>query len=76
MRMSGNKYSRAMGSIFANGAAFAVSYGISLVLTPYLTEYMGTEACGFVTLAKQLAQYAAIITMTLDSFAASHSTIE
>ncbi len=76
MRMSGNKYSRAMGSIFANGAAFAVSYGISLVLTPYLTEYMGTEACGFVTLAKQLAQYAAIITMTLDSFAARHITIE
>lgn len=58
------------------GLAFVVSYGISLVLTPYLTERVGTEAYGFVSLARQCAQYAAIITMTLDSFAARHIAME
>ena len=57
------------------GLAFVVNYGINLVLTPYITENLGTEAYGFVSLAKQFAQYATIITTALDSFAARYIAI-
>ena len=76
MRMTKGKYSQAMRTMGVTGLAFALSYGISLVLTPYLTEKVGAEAYGFVSLARQCAQYALIITMALDSFAARHIALE
>ena len=58
--------------MLTTGMAFIVNYGINLVLTPYLTNHVGTEGYGFVSLARQFAQYASILTMALDSFAARH----
>lgn len=52
--------------------AYLVNYGITLVLTPYITKTVGTEAYGFVTMAKQFVQYAAIVTTALNTFAARY----
>ena len=59
-------------TILVTGLAYAVSYGITLVLTPYITRTVGTEAYGFVTLAKQFTQYAAIVTTALNVYAARY----
>jgi len=58
--------------MFTIGAAYVVNYGITLVLTPYITNTVGTEAYGFVSLAKQFAQYAVIITTALNTYAARY----
>lgn len=54
----------------------AVNYIISLILTPYITENIGTEAYGFVSLAKTFANYASIFTVALNSFSARYISIE
>lgn len=54
------------------GLAYVVNYGITLLLTPYITNRIGTDAYGFVTLAKQFAQYATIITTALNVYAARY----
>ena len=59
-------------TMLATCLAYAVSYGITLVLTPYITNTVGTEAYGFVTMAKQFAQYAAIATTALNTYAARY----
>ena len=56
--------------------AVALNYAISLLLTPYITETIGTEAYGFVSLAKTFANYAAIFTVALNSFAARYISVE
>lgn len=62
-------------TIIVSGLAFVVNYGISLILTPYITTHVGTEAYGFVSIARQFAQYATIITIALNSFASRHITV-
>lgn len=52
--------------------AMAINYGISLILTPYITETLGTEAYGFVSLAKTVSNYGIIITTCLNSYAGRH----
>lgn len=74
--MNGNKYLHLIKTIFITGFAFIINYGINLVLTPFITNNVGTEAYGFVSLAKQFAQYATIITTALNSFASRYITIE
>ncbi len=69
-------YKRKLGHIFhtlgTTGLAYMVNYGTLLVLTPYITETVGTEAYGFVSLAKQFAQYAVIVTTALNTYAARY----
>ncbi len=71
-----NKYLKLIWTILVTGLAFAVNYGINLVLTPYIIKNVGTEAYGFVSLAKQFAQYAMIITTALNSFASRYIAID
>ena len=59
-------------TLLLSGVAYVVNYGILLVLTPYITRSIGTEAYGFVTLAKEFSQYAAILTMALNTYAARY----
>ena len=59
-------------TMLVTGLAYAVNYGITLVLTPYITRTVGTEAYGFVTLAKQFTQYATIVTTALNTYAARY----
>ena len=59
-------------TLLLSGVAYVVNYGILLVLTPYITRSIGAEAYGFVTLAKEFSQYAAILTMALNTYAARY----
>lgn len=69
---SKRKFAHILLTMFTTGAAYVVNYGITLVLTPYITNTVGTEAYGFVSLAKQFAQYAVIITTALNTYAARY----
>jgi O-antigen/teichoic acid export membrane protein len=55
--------------------AMAINYIISFLLTPYITTNVGTEAYGFVTLAKTISNYGIIITGCLNAYAARYITI-
>lgn len=55
--------------------ALLINYLISFLLTPYITENIGTEAFGFVTLAKTISNYGIIITGCLNAFSARYITI-
>ena len=57
-------------TLLLSGIAYIVNYGILLVLTPFITRTIGAEAYGFVTLAKEFSQYATILTMALNTYAA------
>ncbi len=50
-----------------------IAYGMSVVinffLSPYITETLGVEANGFVTLANQVVGYVSIVTVALNSMA-------
>ncbi len=56
--------------------AMTVNYLIMFLLTPYITTYLGTEAYGFVSLAKTVSNYGIIITGCLNTYAARYITIE
>lgn len=56
--------------------AAVVNYGILLVITPYITENLGTEAYGFVTLAKTFANYATVVTVAINAVATRYITVE
>lgn len=55
--------------------AMGINYLISLFLTPYITEHLGTEIYGFVTMAKTFANYGIIITSCLNAFAARYIVV-
>ena len=69
---SGNKYVRMAMSIFTTGGAFGINLLIQLFITPYITKTVGTDAYGFVSLAKNFAQYTMIITIALNAFASRY----
>lgn len=63
-------------SVIFSFFAVALNYLISLILTPFITENIGTEAYGFVSLAKTFANYASIFTVALNAFSARYISIE
>ena len=63
-------------SVFFSFFAVVLNYLISLVITPFITENIGTEAYGFVSLAKTFANYASIFTIALNSFSSRYISIE
>lgn len=56
--------------------AAIINYGISFIITPFVTNTLGTEAYGFVSLANSFANYASIVTVAVNSIAARYITIE
>ncbi len=62
-------------TILVSGMAFGINYLINFFLTPYITDNIGTEAYGFVTLTKSFASYALIITTALNSYASRFITV-
>lgn len=52
-----------------------LSIGINFSLTPYITNAVGAEAYGFVSLAKTFTSYANIFMIALNSFAARYLSI-
>lgn len=63
-------------TLFLSVIAMTVNYLIILMLTPYITTYLGTEAYGFVSLAKTVSNYGIIITGCLNTYAARYITVE
>ncbi len=70
-----NKYVRLLQTVAASGGALIVNTLITLILVPVVTDKLGSDAYGFVTLGKNIAQYAAMITAVLNSFAARYIVI-
>lgn len=63
-------------SITFSFIAVAINYLITFFLTSFVTNALGAEAYGFVSLAKTFASYASIITVAINSFAARYISIE
>ena len=72
--MEGKK--KILGTVIASGFAFAINYFINFFLTRYITNKIGTDAYGFVTLAKTMTSYALIATLALNSYASRFISIE
>ncbi len=70
------KHIKLLRTIGVTGAAYVINYLITLFLTPYVTENIGTDAYGFVSFAKNIAQYATYVTMALNSLAGRYISIE
>lgn len=75
LRLGNGKYARLVRAVLTTGGAFILNYLIQMLLTPYITKTVGTEAYGFVALAKNFAQYAAVITAALNSFASRYIAV-
>lgn len=71
----GNSNKKLFQTIFISGCAMGIYYVISLVLTPFITENVGVEAYGFVTLSKNFATYAGVFTIALNSYAVRYIAI-
>lgn len=63
-------------NMFANLIAFGVQFIINIVLTPYITETLGSDAYAFVPLSNNIASYATIITIAISSMASRFISIE
>lgn len=63
-------------NIAANLAVFAITIIISLFVTPIIVEALGGEAYGFVSLAGNFVNYAALATVALNAMAGRFISIE
>lgn len=70
------KYKKIFLTIGIAVGAFVINYCINFFLTPYITDNVGTEAYGYVSLAKTLASYANIITVALNGYASRFIAVE
>ena len=73
--MAKGNTTRFLSTIACAGLAVVINYLISLALAPYITETLGTDAYGFISLAKTFSQYAIIFTGALNSYAARFISI-
>ena len=63
-------------TLLTTGAATLLAFAINFFVTPFITEILGVEAYGFVSLANTFIGYAGIVTTALDSFATRYIAIE
>ena len=71
-----SKGKRLIVTLMSSGMATAMSFVVSFFLTPFITNMLGTEAYGFVTLSKNFVSYAVIISTALDSYATRYIAME
>lgn len=57
------------------GLSSIIGYFVTMFLTSYITENIGIEAYGFVSIAKTVVNYGGIITIALTSFVVRYITI-
>ncbi len=70
-----NKKYRTAKTIVISGMSVVLSYFINLFLTSFLTENVGVDAYGYVSIAKTFVSYAGIITIALTAFIVRYITI-
>ena len=63
------KKNKVMINVTAALITFLVTLGINFFVTPYITNRVGAEAYGFVSLAINFTSYASIITLAINSMA-------
>lgn len=56
--------------------AGVLNYGISLVLTPYITNRLGAEAYGFVSMSFSFSNYVTIVTVAINAMATRFIAVE
>ena len=59
---------RLIKTILFSSVSVALSYLINFFLTPYITDRLGTEAYGFVSLSRTTVSYASIVTVAFTAF--------
>ncbi|MCI9039382.1 MAG: MATE family efflux transporter [Clostridia bacterium] len=74
--MENSKNKRLAINIIANMVAFAVNFVISFFLTPYIVENVGKEVYGFVSLGNNFVNYAALVSLAINSMASRFITIK
>ncbi|BAL82291.1 hypothetical protein SELR_05830 [Selenomonas ruminantium subsp. lactilytica TAM6421] len=57
-------------TIILGALAIFLSSAINLIMVPFITQRLGVEAYGFVTLGRNIADYAGIAMLALNSFSA------
>ena len=62
-------------SLVIMGTSSVFGYFVTLFLTSYITENIGIEAYGFVSIAKTFVDYGGVITIALTSFIVRYITI-
>lgn len=63
-------------SLLSMGSAMVILLGINFFLTPFVTEKLGADAYGFITLANNIVSYAMMLTTALNSFATRYIAVE
>lgn len=74
IRMNKNNL-RIATAIIVSGLGVFISYLINFLLTPYITDNIGIEAYGFVSLAKNFVNYAQIATIAITSFVVRYISV-
>lgn len=69
------KYIELGRSVLTVGLAFVLNFAIQILLIPYIVAHVGTDGYGFVSLAKNFADYAAILATALNAFATRHIAV-
>lgn len=62
-------------NLVASLVSFAANLGIGFLLTPFIVQRIGAEAYGFVGLANTMVNYAALLTLALNSVAGRFITV-
>ena len=62
-------------AIIVSGLGVFISYLINFLLTPYITDNIGIEAYGFVSIAKNFVNYAQIATIAITSFVVRYISV-
>ena len=70
------KNKRLLINLISNILSFVIQLGISFVITPIITEKIGTAAYGFIGLANNFVSYASIFTVIINSMASRFITVE
>lgn len=70
-----NNKRKIFNTVFFSVIAMSVNYLINFFLTPFITENVGAEAYGFVSLSKNIISYAGIITIALNSYATRYIAV-
>ncbi|MBR1606541.1 MAG: lipopolysaccharide biosynthesis protein [Clostridia bacterium] len=75
MQSKGQRYAKLLRTIVISGGALLINSLVAFCLVPVISNTVGTEAYGFVSMAKTFEQYAMILTAALNAFAARYITI-
>lgn len=66
---------RVVKAILVSAAATVIGYLINFFLTAYITEHVGIDAYGFVTVSRTFINYASVITTALTVFIARYISV-